>query len=95
MTGTIVRDTTRTVATSELIMSYSQVISLLNLFGVDTAGAESVDLRVWRENDTFLALGDNGKLMETDSVNFSFKEVSTQIDQQTLNIIGVDFSPPI
>jgi len=93
--GTIVRESTRLITTNELIMSHAQVLSLLNLFGLDTSGIESVNLRVWRENDTFLGLGANGAMTEVDSINFSFQEATFNVEEQDLTIIGVDFSPPI
>lgn len=91
--ATITRNTSTTFTTKEVIMSYAQIISIMNLLGIDTAGAGEMNLRVVRENNTFLGLLD-GDLNSGDLVNFSFQEVEVDVDQTEVIILDVDFSPP-
>ena len=92
--GTVIRDTSRLFALKELIMSHAQILSMMNLLGMDTTGVTTLDLRVVKEVGSYLVLV-NGQMTETESVNFHFNESIVDVQQNDFTIIGVDFSPPI
>lgn len=86
-----IKDTSNDLQTTEMVISYTEFLGLMNLMGIDTTGVSKIHLKTLKANGREIELP-TGDMVSGDSLSFRFSGLDVATDTTTLTITGITFS---
>jgi len=88
-----IRDTSKEFQTTEMMLLFEEILSLMNLMGIDTTGVSKLQCKMVKNvgtgNETAIGLP-NADMVSGDHFAFCFSNVIFDVQEQSLTITGVD-----